>query len=317
MAPIDLPLGRQPTVGLASTDPDETIRPVTHTGRHVAAGLVAIVAILVVVSLAKNRHVGWHVIGTYLFRSVTLGGVAVTLELTAAAMAIGVVGGVIVAIMRMSESYVLRTIATGYVTIFRSAPVLVQILFWGYLGVLYPKLMIGVPFTNLHLIDVQTSSVVGAYVAALLALGLNEVAYAAEIVRGGLQAIPAGQREAAHSLGLSPRATMRRIVLPQAMRVIVPPMGNEVITMLKTTALVSVIGGEDLLTRMENIYAQTYQVIPLLLVASIWYLALTAALTLLQSRLERRYGKAFAPGRRGVPRVFAETVQPAVDLTRR
>ena len=296
MAQVELPLGSR-LAGRA--DNEERIRPLPHAGRHVGAVVVGAAAILVAVSIAKNPHLQWGVIGTYLFEPVTLRGVATTLELTVIAMAIGVVGGVIVAIMRMSDSYVLRIVATGYVTVFRSAPVLVQILVWGYLGALYPKLLVGIPFTGIHFLDVRTSSVVGAYTAAILALGLNEIAYAAEIVRGGLQAIPVGQREAAESLGLGRRATMRRIVLPQAMRVIVPPMGNEVITMLKTTALVSVIGGDDLLTRMENIYAQTYQVIPLLAVASIWYLALTAALTLLQGRLERRYGKAFSPGRRG------------------
>lgn len=295
MAQVDLPVG-----SLLADHPDneERIRPLPHVGRHVGAIAVGSLAALAAISVAKNPNLQWRVIGTYLLEPVTLRGVLTTLELTAIAMMIGVLGGVVVAIMRMSESYVLRIVATGYVTAFRSAPVLVQIILWGYLGALYPRLIVGIPLTGIHLLDIRTSSLVGAYVAAILALGLNEIAYAAEIVRGGLQAIPIGQREAAESLGLGRKATMRRIVLPQAMRVIVPPMGNEVITMLKTTALVSVIGGDDLLTRMENIYAQTYQVIPLLAVASIWYLALTAALTLLQGRLERRFGKAFAPGQR-------------------
>ncbi len=154
-----------------------------------------------------------------------------------------------------------------------------------------PQLIFGIPFTDITFFSASTSTIVTGSVAALLALGLNEMAYASEIVRAGILAVDEGQTEAAHSLGMTPAATTRRIVLPQAMRVIVPPMGNETITMLKSTALVSVISGHDLLTNLQNVYSQNFQVIPLLIVASVWYLALTSLLSIPQAWLERRYSR--------------------------
>jgi polar amino acid transport system permease protein len=212
-------------------------------------------------------------------------------------MVIGLVGGVGVAIMRLSQNYVLRWVALAYVWFFRGTPVLVQIIFWGFLGAFYPRIIIGIPFTDVVFFDEQTSRLVTGTTAAILALGLNEIAYAAEIVRGGISSVATGQREAAASLGLSPAVTLRKVVLPQAMRVIVPPMGNEVITMLKTTALVSVIAGKDLLTNLQQAYAQNFRVIPLLVVASLWYLAMVTVLSLAQSRLEKRFGRGFSAAR--------------------
>lgn len=272
-----------------------TVRPLRHPGRWVAAVLVAALALVMLRSLFTNPNVGWDIVREYLFAPVTLQGVLVTLYLTAASMLIGVVGGVLVAVMRLSDNPVLSIVARAFIWFFRGTPVLVQIIFWGYLGALYPTVSIGIPGTGVTLVEGRTSDLITAPVAALLALGLNEMAYAAEIVRGGITAVDRGQTEAAFSLGLSPSRTLRRIVLPQAMRVIVPPMGNEVITMLKTTALVSVIAGQDLMTVLQRIYSQNYQVIPLLVVASIWYLALTSLLSIPQAWLERRYGRGHAP----------------------
>lgn len=271
--------------------------PVRHVGRTVAAVAVAITVLGVLWSLAKNPNLDWPTIGDYLFAELTLRGVAVTIMLTVVSMLIGVVGGVGVAIMRLSQNYVLRWVALAYVWFFRGTPVLVQIIFWGFLGAFYPNLTFGIPFTDIVFFDEQTSRVVTGTTAAILALGLNEIAYAAEIVRGGISSVATGQREAAASLGLSPAVTMRKVVLPQAMRVIVPPMGNEVITMLKTTALVSVIAGKDLLTNLQQAYAQNFRVIPLLVVASLWYLAMVTVLSLAQSRLEKRFGRGFSPAR--------------------
>lgn len=288
---------------LALTEVVETglpVRPLRHPGRWVAAALVALVAFLVLRSLFTNPNVGWSTVREYLFAPVTLSGVVVTIYLTAASMVIGVVGGVIVAVMRLSDNAVLSGVARTFIWFFRGTPVLVQIIFWGYLGALYPSVSIGIPFTDVVFFTGRTSDVITAPVAALLALGLNEAAYAAEIVRGGVSSVDRGQTEAALSLGLSPSQTLRRVVLPQAMRVIVPPMGNEVITMLKTTALVSVIAGQDLMTVLQRIYSQNYQVIPLLVVASIWYLALTSLLSIPQAWLERRYGRGHLPARTGV-----------------
>jgi polar amino acid transport system permease protein len=267
------------------------VRPLQHRGRWVAAVLVLLLAGLTVQSLLTNQNIGWPTVRHYLFAAVTLKGIVVTLYLTALAMCIGLVGGVLLAVMRISENAVLSWVARSFIWFFRGTPVLVQIIFWGYLGALYKNIAIWIPFTNVKLLGWPTNSIITPFLAATLALGLNEMAYAAEIVRGGMIAVDHGQTEAAYSLGFSPGLTFRRIVLPQAMRVIMPPMGNEVITMLKTTALVSVIGGNDLLTVLQRIYSQDYNVIPLLTVGTIWYLVLTTSLGIPQGWLERRFGR--------------------------
>ena len=271
--------------------PALTVVKLRHPWRWVAATAVLLVALTVVWSVTNNPNFDWPTVGQYLFRPITLSGVFVTIYLTVISVFIGLVGGVVVALMRLSDNVILVNIAKFYIWIFRGTPVLVQIIFWGYLGALYPSMTLGIPFTDVTFFDARTSDVIGPMLAAILALGLNEVAYAAEIIRGGILSIDEGQKEAAYSLGISPAATIRRIVLPQAMRVIIPPLGNEVITMLKTTSLVSVIAGQDFLTNMQQIYAQNYKVIPLLVVATIWYLVLSSALSAPQQWLERRYGR--------------------------
>ncbi|WP_344044187.1 amino acid ABC transporter permease [Nocardioides panacihumi] len=277
----------------ASDDLD--VVPLRHWGRWVAALLVGLVAASFLLSLARNPNLDWTTVGTYLTKDFVIRGVGITLLLTALAMVIGTVGGVLVAVMRLSANPVLSWSAWLFVWFFRGTPLLVQIIFWGFLAALYERIQIGVPFTGWHLVDLDTNAVVTPIVAAVLALGLNEMAYAAEIVRGGILSVEDGQDDAATALGLTRAQTMRTIVLPQAMRVIVPPMGNETITMLKSTALVSVIGGRDLLTAVQSVYAQNFKVIPLLVVAAMWYLALTSVLSLGQYFLERRFGR----GRRG------------------
>ncbi|MBB5980883.1 amino acid ABC transporter permease [Kribbella solani] len=270
------------------------IRPAPRYSTTAFAALAAILLASLLWSLATNHNMEWPVVGQYLFSGLTLRGVLVTLYLTVIAVVIGFAGGVVLASMQLADNWVLRAIAGLYTTIFRGVPLLVQILFWGYLGALYPTLALRIPFTGITLVEHDTNSVIGAMTAAILALGLNEIAYAAEIIRGGILGVDTGQTEAAYSLGISPRSTMSRIVLPQAMRTVIPPFGNEVITMLKTTSLVSVIAGNDLLTNLQTVYGQTYQVIPLLVVASIWYCALTTILGVPQRALERRYGRGFA-----------------------
>ncbi|MEU8125205.1 amino acid ABC transporter permease [Spirillospora sp. NPDC049024] len=277
--------------GPASPPKAITATPVRHYGRWAAALVVLVAAGGTLWSIGKNPNIDWPTVGDYLFKSLVFRGLWVTLWLTVAAMVIGVAGGTILAIMRLSRNVVLSSTAAVFVWLFRGTPLIVQLIFWGNLGALYPRIMLGVPFTHITVFSTPTSSLIGASAAALLALGLNEIAYASEIVRAGLLSVDRGQTEAAHSLGMSPALTMRRIVLPQAMRVIVPPMGNETITMLKSTALVSVIAGHDLLTNLTDVYSQNYKVIPLLVVGSIWYLALTSLLSVPQSWLERRYGR--------------------------
>jgi polar amino acid transport system permease protein len=267
--------------------------PLRHWGWWVSSAVLLFFAFALIWSFAHNPNVGWATIGQYLFKPITLRGVLVTIELTLIAMGIGIGGGTIIAVMRLSGNPILRTVAWLYVWLFRGVPLLVQIIFWGFLGALYPSLYLGIPFVRVVFAQVNTSALIGAFTAAILALGLNEMAYAAELVRAAIISVDPGQTEAGLSLGMSPTLIMRRIVLPQAMRVLIPPMGNESITMLKMTSLVSVISGRDLLTVVEQIYAANFKQIPLLIVASIWYLSLTSVLSVGQHYLEAYFGRGF------------------------
>ncbi|MFD0526579.1 amino acid ABC transporter permease [Kitasatospora arboriphila] len=268
-----------------------TAVPVRHWGRWIAAATALLSLVGLVGSLAKNPNLHWDVVGHYLFADLIFEGLVTTLWLTAAAMAVGLVLGTLVAVMRLSASPVLYGLSSLFVWLFRGTPLLVQIIFWAYAAALYKHVMIGIPFTTVTFVQFDTNSLLTPSIAALLALGLNEAAYASEIVRASIQSVDPGQTEAAHSLGMKPALTMRRIVLPQAMRVIIPPMGNETINMLKTTAYVSVIAAHDLMSNIQDVYAQNYQVIPMLVVAALWYLALTTVLSVPQAWLERRYGR--------------------------
>ncbi|MCY9786586.1 amino acid ABC transporter permease [Nocardiopsis sp. EMB25] len=284
-----------PTSATESPPPDADLAvvPVRHYGRWLAAAAVTACASALLWSLLTNPNLDIRLVLSYLTRDFVFRGIGITVVLTVVAMVIGVAGGVVVAAMRMSANPVLRTVSWVYLWFFRGTPLLVQIIFWGFLGALYPRLFVGVPFTDIALLDEPTSLVVTPFVAAVLGLALNEVAYAAEIIRGGMLSVDRGQTEAAQALGMGPVRILRRVVLPQAMRIIIPPMGNDTINMLKMTALVSVIGGSDLLTAVQNVYAQNFQVIPLLTVAVFWYLMLTSLLSLGQYYLEKRFGRGF------------------------
>jgi len=277
-----------------AADPAEQVKaiPVRHPGRWVAAALIAFLAVAIVNSMASNSRFEWSVVGHYFFSSRILSGLVVTLELTATSMAIGIVLGVLLAVMRLSPNPLVAGSSWLYIWIFRGTPVLVQILLWYNIAALYPRFSLGIPFgpTFVHF---DASSVITPFVAGMLALGLNEGAYMAEIVRAGIISVPEGQTFAAQSLGMTRLQTMRRIVLPQAMQVIVPPTGNETISMLKTTSLVSVIAlpHPELLYAAQLIYSVNYRTIQLLIVASIWYLIVTTVLTFGQFYLERRYGR--------------------------
>ncbi|MFJ7154448.1 amino acid ABC transporter permease [Streptomyces sp. NPDC101118] len=292
MSDTTAPTALPPAATTGGEAPD--VVPVRHYGRW-AAAVVAVAALIGLAgSLARNDNLHWDVVGDYLFAGLIFDGMATTLWLTAAAMALGLVLGTVIAVMRLSDSPVLYGLSSLFVWAFRGTPLLVQIIFWGYAAALYSQIKIGIPFTGITFVSWDTNAVLTPAVAALLALGLNEAAYASEIVRAGIQSVDPGQAEAAHSLGMRPGLTMRRIVLPQAMRVIIPPMGNETINMLKMTALVSVIAAHDLMSNVQEVYAQNYQVIPLLVVASCWYLALVSLLSVPQAWLERRYGRGTA-----------------------
>jgi len=269
--------------------------PVRHPGRWVGVAVIVVLVAMLVHSFLTNPNFQWDVVGEYLFSDPVLRGLRNTLILTVLAMAIGVVGGVLLAVMRLSPNPVLAGAAAVYIWLFRGTPVITQLIFWNFLAALYPRLGLGIPFGPTF-VSVDTNTVISVFAASLLGLGLNEAAYMAEIVRGGIQSVDPGQSEAAGALGLSRTQTLRRIVLPQAMRVIVPPTGNETISMLKTTSLVVVIAYFELTVAVQTIYSRTFQTIPLLIVAALWYLALTSVLSVGQMFIERRFGRGFAVG---------------------
>jgi polar amino acid transport system permease protein len=277
--------------------PDE-IRaiPVRHPGRWIATALILLVGASLVRSIATNKQIEWHVVGQFLFDHRILEGAVVTLELTAIAMAIGVILGVVLAVMRLSPNPLVSGASWLYIWFFRGTPVLVQLLFWYNVSAVYPRISLGIPFVGVEFVHGSANSVITTFVAALLGLGLNEGAYMAEIVRAGIVSVGEGQTDAAQSLGMSRVQIMRRIVLPQAMRVIIPPTGNETISMLKTSALVVTIAltPPELLGAAQNIYSFNFKIIQLLTVASIWYLAMTSVLYVGQYYLERYYGRGAA-----------------------
>jgi polar amino acid transport system permease protein len=261
-------------------------------GRWIAAAIVLLIAAVIVHSVATNSRFQWGVVGDFLFDHRVLDGVRVTLELTFIAMAIGIALGVILAVMRLSPNPLVSGASWVYIWFFRGTPVLVQIIFWGVgISALYPKISIGIPFGGPTFASGNANHIITTFMAAILALGLNEGAYMAEIVRAGILSVDEGQHEAAASLGMTRLQTMRRIVLPQAMRVILPPTGNETISMLKTTSLVSVIAYAELLYAVQLIYSVNFKTIPLLIVASIWYLFFTSILSIGQYYIERRYAR--------------------------
>ncbi|HVT65077.1 MAG TPA: amino acid ABC transporter permease [Mycobacteriales bacterium] len=277
-------------MSLEETAPGTEIKavPVRHPGRWVAMGVIAVLLAMLVHSFVTNGRFGWSYVSKYGFTSPILHGVLVTLELTAAAMAIGIVGGVVLAIMRLSPNPVLSSVSWAYIWLFRGTPVLVQILLWYNLSYLYPHLSLGVPFGPTF-VTANTNHLISALTAGILALGLNEAAYMAEIVRAGILSVEAGQSEAAAALGMGRGLVMRRIVLPQAMRVIIPPTGNETISMLKTTSLVSTIAVAELLQHTQAIINLNYATVPLFIMASLWYLFMTSILTVGQYYIERHY----------------------------
>jgi polar amino acid transport system permease protein len=292
-----------PSPGGSSTVPRtrEAVKaiPVRHWGQWISAVLVIAVVAGLIYSVAGNDNIQWSVIGQYLFQDTVLEGLFVTVWLTVLAMLTGIALGMLLAVMRLSDNRVLSTVSWFYIWLFRGTPVLVQLLIWFNLALFFPRLGVGP-------VAADTNQLIRPLVAALLALGLNEAAYMAEVVRGGILAVDPGQNEAAAALGMSRARTMRRIVLPQAMRVIIPPTGNETITMLKTTSLVLVVGAGDLLSRTSSIGARDFTVIELLLVASIWYLVLTSIASFGQYHLERRFARGTA---QALPRTLLQRIR--------
>ena len=271
--------------------------PVRRPGRLIAGILIIVVAAALLKSVATNPRFGWGTVGEYLFAPTVMEGLLKTIELTFLSMLIGIAIGVLLAVMRLSPNPIVVAASGFYIWLFRGTPVLVQLLFWAFIAALYPVITLGVPFGP-ALLSFDANTWITPFVAVLLGLGLNEGAYMSEIVRAGLLSVDEGQEEAAKALGMRRMMTMRRVILPQAMRVIIPPTGNETIGMLKTTSLVSVLAYTELLYAVQLIYAANYKQIPLLIVASIWYLVLTTILSIGQYFIERHYGRGTA---RAVP----------------
>jgi polar amino acid transport system permease protein len=274
--------------------------PVRHPWRWAVNAILIVLAAMLVHTLfskvpAPNGQgsvwrFGWNVVGQYFTASTVLWGVVHTLELTVLAMILGIAGGLVVATLRLSPNRFMSSTAFLYTWFFRGTPVYVQLLFWYNIATLYPTVRLGVPFGP-SFWTINSNSAITPFMAALLGLGLNEAAYMAEIIRGGILAVDPGQVEAASSLGMPRVLTLRRIVIPQAMRVIIPPTGNESISMLKTTSLAIAAQYSELTFVTTNIGATTYQVVQLLIVASIWYLIMTSILSVGQYFLERHYAR--------------------------
>ncbi|MFG2771120.1 amino acid ABC transporter permease [Streptomyces sp. NPDC048350] len=264
--------------------------PVRHYARWAAAGAVAVLVAQFGHGLATNPVWEWDVFRAYVLSETIVQAVWVTLQLTAYATVLGFLLGTVLAFMRLSRSPVLQTVAWSYIWIFRSIPMIVQLVFWFNLSALYERLGVGIPFGPV-LWSVDSNSLIGTMGAAIIGLTLHQAAYAAEIVRGGVIAVDHGQLEAAAALGIPRLRQIRRIVLPQAMRAILPTAGNEIIGMLKGTSVVYVMAIGELFYQVQVIYGRNGRVIPLLLVATAWYVVLTSLLSVAQYYVERHFAR--------------------------
>ena len=275
---------------------DAATKPRVHRRgalEYVAWLVCILVAFGVVRTLLTNDNYQWDIVRQYLTAESVMRGLVLTVVLTIVSMTIGGVLGVVLAVLKISPLRPLRIMANAYITFFRGTPVLVQLIFWFNIAALYPNLAIGIPFTDISQ-DVDVNRLISATTAAVVGLSLNQAAYQAEIVRGGFAAVDKGQIEATDSLGMSRMTKLRRIIIPQAMPSIVPATGNQFIGMLKETSLVSVLGVGELLQSVQLIYARTYQTIPLLIVACVWYLVMTIVLSYPQSLIEKKYSRTRA-----------------------
>jgi polar amino acid transport system permease protein len=303
------------TIGNDRSEPIKA-KPVRRPGRWIAIAVIAVLAAMFVHMLLTNDAFQWAFMFDNMFLPPVIEGLTGTIVLTVSAMLLGVVLGVIVAVMRLSSSWVLSGVAFLYTWFFRAVPRLVLCILFGSLGTLWPTIAIGVPFDTylgklfgiddleLRIANLDANELLSGFLAGLLALGLSEAAYMAEIVRAGVQSIDKGQSEAAGALGMTRRQTLRRIVLPQAMRVIVPPTGNETIAMLKDTSLVAFIPvTAELFFQLQQIGNRTFQVFPMLVAACLWYLALTSVLMVMQYFVERHFARGYGPTQRARQRL--------------
>jgi polar amino acid transport system permease protein len=284
------------TAAPAGGDDALALRDVAQARRPVRIGSLLLWAVVLALfaeltwAIARNQNFEWPVVAEWFAEQSILRGLTVTLGLTVVAMAIGTALGVLLAVARMSGHVLLRTMAVLYLWFFRGTPLLVQLIFWYNLSTLFPRITLAIPFGP-ELASWKTNDLITPLTAAIAGLALNEAAYMAEIVRGGLLAVDPGQAECARAFGMTRARALRRIILPQAMRAIIPPTGNQLISMIKATSLVSVIAMADLLYSAQAVYNRTFQVIPLLMVAVVWYLLITSILNAVQSVIERHYAR--------------------------
>ena len=278
--------------------------------RYVAGGFCLLILAWMAVGAVENPRFEWAVVWEYMFDPSIMAGLRTTLVLTVVAMVVGCVLGVVLAMMRLSKNPVLAAVGWAYVWVMRAISTLVQLIIWFNLGALYPQLSFGIPFGPAFVTG-DANTLISAWTAAILGLGLHEAAYMAEIVRSGIEAVDRGQREAALALGMSKRLMMRRIVLPQAFRIIIPPTGNQVISLLKVTSLVSVIALSDLLYSAQVISARNFLIIPLLIVISLWYLAVTSVLMVGQHFLERRMSRSDRGGKSAAQEISTAIQEPS------
>jgi polar amino acid transport system permease protein len=275
-------------------------RPRRLTPGLIISAIVAALAFAVfAVALITAPVMAWGVVWDNLFSSLVLTGVLHTVELTAVCEGLAIVSAAILAWMLISGNVVWRIVAHGYQWFFRSVPELAQLIFWFNLSLLFPTLRVGIPFGGATFGKVPTNEIITPWLAAVVGIGLHEGAYLAEVFRAGINSVGVGQREAARALGLTPRRVFRRVVFPQAMWVIVPNAGSRLIGTLKLTSLASVLAISELLYTVESIFARTLQTIPLLLVATAWYMAMVGLLRLVQFALERHYAAAAHRGEPG------------------
>lgn len=274
---------------------DLTVVPPRRIGLWIATGIVVAALALLAWVIGTNKAFGWPIVGKYLFHPSIMRGLGNTLLLTVTIMVLATVIGTIVAIMRLSPSRILQVFANAYIWFFRGAPALIQLIFWFNLAIIMPVISLDLPGIG-QIFSVRTNDVMTPFLTAVIALSLHEAGYMAEIIRAGITSVPQGQTEAASTLGMSRGKILRRIILPQAMRFIVPPTGNEAINLMKATSLVTVIAVDDLLYSAQTIYARTFETIPLLLVVAFWYLAVVTIMSVGQHFLERHFNRSDSQG---------------------
>lgn len=275
---------------------DFPIKPRKNLIDWIGFPIVGFLIILFVYNLFTNPNWRWDVVGEYLFHPLVLEGVVTTIILTIVSGITGTLFGLILAGMRLSRSPLLRGIATAFIGFMRAIPALVLLLLIYFTSAVFPEVGFGIPFTDVMFYEIPVNEIITQFVAAWLGLTLIMGSHTGEIFRGGVISVPSGQVEAAKALGMGPSLTFFRVVMPQMIRVSIPALANELISLFKNTSLVSIIGYAELLTVVQSIYGRTYQTIPLLIVACIWYLAIVIISMLGQQRLEKRFGRGFGVG---------------------